>query len=193
MAALDDLAFNLDLSRRYNAKRNSPSLGVNPGSFQMTLGVPTVALGKTAANTAAGGADLLAVLFTTVGAGTGTTVTLDLTALADVSGVVTPLVRVKYLEFWLLAAADKVGTGAAQVAGTACSAVRVGPGGTNGFLGWWDSATSRAKLENGESVHYTSRTAGGKAVDATHKTIDLYNYDAAVAAKVMTFVVGGSG
>src|SRR5262245_46371721 len=149
----------------------------------------TVALGTSSANNTAGGSDEVVSFIQSINA--SSSATIDLTALTDILGAACTLARVKGIVIRLLSVADDA------VVGTAAAFLTIGNNAANDFIsqagsGWLASATSVLDVPNGGFVAFSTPSALGVAVDATHKIIKILNGSASVAAKVQISLIGGT-
>jgi hypothetical protein len=184
MAAFDTLSFSFTPSRTLSAKANKTGATFQPIQNVTTLNTPGVTVGTTIANASAGGGDMVLSKIYSIGASSSTTI--DLTSFTDfLERTGGALARVKYLEAWLLSAADDA------TSGTAASSVTIGDAASNPFLWRLGGTTPTFTLANGEQVIWSARSAAGIAVGSA-KNLKIANNDAGVAAAVLVTIVGGT-
>lgn len=184
MAALSSLALTVSPNRQWLAQLNQTGYSAISKNDQFTT--PQITMGTAAANNAAGGADQL--LSQTISIAASGTNTIDLTAFTDILQRATQsFARVKYIEFWLMTAADDTAT-----PGTAASQVTIGAAGSNPFVMELGGTTPTKILKNGDFCVYGTRSAAGLTVSGTNKNILITNNDASLTAVVRVTICGGT-
>ena len=139
--------------------------------------------GSAVGPTAAYGVDVLYAEVLTVPA--SGTVSLDLTAVKDVSGQTQSWARLKALWALLLGTDDNGGIS------VQASSVTIAPGATNGHLLFLNASTNKYRLVPGRRLAVEDFTASGDVVSSTLKTVDVVNADSVNAATLALVLAGG--
>lgn len=200
---MDSLTASLTVGVVWNAGTNVSGHAQRTNQTALSK---NIALGTSAANNAAGGANSVYSALLSINASSSTT--LDLTSVTDILGNSLDFARVKAIVIRLLASTETDPSGTAI--GSAATSVTIDNTVTNALsaqshTGWFDNANegtstggmgdatgSKFTIPNGGWMGFGVGNAAGVVVDSTHKALKITNNDSGVAAKVLVTILGGT-